>query len=402
MSLVNATQRGASRPVKMMIISLCLLAVGILVGTAVLEQKVSQQVVFVEGDPGGVLIGLAFVLLAVVGALAAMGQPRNAVGWVLLGSGLSIGLSGFGSTVALFVRELQHDPARAIIGDWLAGLGWYAGLLLLIVIFPYLFPNGRLPVGRFWRLVFAIASIFFTGVLSFQLLGGLALIVLGATIEEMERSQQILESTFIIVLPLLLLGVISQAVRFHQAHNDTRQQLKWLLLTLGTTFTAFLILGSMEDLGFAEFSNLIWGMLYLLIPTGLGIALLRYRMFDVDAIIRRGTAYVILTVLLALVYFGTVILLQSLVGRTAAEQSPLVIVISTLLIAALFTPLRSRVQSLIDRRFYRKKYDAQQVLAQFAQTAQNEISLEELESELLRVVQETMQPDTAILWLRDL
>ena len=139
---------------------------------------------------------------------------------------------------------------------------------------------------------------------------------------------------------------------------------------------------------------------FFLFPLSVVIAVLRYRLFDIDIIIRKTLVYAVLSGLLALLYFGMVALLQNIFDSVSGEQSPLVIVISTLFIAALFAPLRQRVQATIDRRFYRKKYDAQQVLAQFAQTARDEVSLEALTAELTRVIQETMQPETTSLWLK--
>ncbi|MCB0012913.1 MAG: hypothetical protein KDE34_13460, partial [Anaerolineales bacterium] len=136
-------------------------------------------------------------------------------------------------------------------------------------------------------------------------------------------------------------------------------------------------------------------------PASFAIAILRYRLFDINVIIRKTLVYALLSGLLALVYLGSVVLLQTIFDSVAQERSPFIIVVSTLLIAALFAPLRQRIQAFIDRRFYRQKYDAQQILAQFAETARDQVEVDALTAELRRVVQETMQPETLFLWLSD-
>jgi len=136
------------------------------------------------------------------------------------------------------------------------------------------------------------------------------------------------------------------------------------------------------------------------IPIAIAIAILRYRLYDIDVIIRKTLVYAVLSGLLALVYFGIVALLQTLFESATGESSPIAIVFSTLIIAVLFNPLRQRVQAFIDRRFYRSKYNAALILSHFAQTARDEVDMKALTAELVSVVQETMQPDQIDLWLR--
>jgi len=206
------------------------------------------------------------------------------------------------------------------------------------------------------------------------------------------------------IWPVLLNFVIilaCQAYRYrHVSTAIERQQTKWFLFGLGLIAALSpvgIFTGSTGRDGFL--SDITGVLLWMSLYFGLVIAILRYRLWDIDVIIRKTLQYTMLSALLALVYFGSVVLLQTVFGAALAD-SPLLIVLSTLLIAALFAPLRRRVQAAIDRRFYRKKYDAQQLLAQFAITARDETDMDKLTAELVHVIQETLQPERITLWLK--
>jgi hypothetical protein len=190
-----------------------------------------------------------------------------------------------------------------------------------------------------------------------------------------------------------------------------RQQIRWVVFATTVGFSLFILTAATVFLpgGLPEenvsFITLFiqpfgWVTSILLIPVAITISILFYRLWDIDVIIRKTLVYTVLSGLLALVYLGMVVLLQSLFDLVSGQQSPIAIVITTLVIAALFAPLRRRVQAVIDRRFFRQKYDAQQVLAQFAQVARDETEMETLTAELIRVVQETMQPEQVWVWLK--
>ena len=306
--------------------------------------------------------------------------------------------TGFGLLTA-FVLLLggSSTMAGAIYGANLSTMAlraWEIGGIVwpLFFLWLYLFPNGRaVPRRLLWilgPLLWLFAVQFLLSILSVFLTETSALAQIAAMVEPIGQ----------LSIPILFfLTVGAQVYRYVKVSGAVeREQTKWFLLGLVLAFVPLLLLFLVVDT-----ASMLGTIAFTALPIGIGISILRYRLWDVDVIIRKTLVYTVVTALLALVYFGSVVLLQRLFGAlTGAAQSPLAVVVSTLAIAALFTPLRRRIQDWIDRRFFRKKYNAQQVLAQFALTARDETDLDALTAELVRVVQETMQPEHASVWLR--
>ncbi len=227
---------------------------------------------------------------------------------------------------------------------------------------------------------------------------GIGLLVFGAFLAQVFVFGWIWMAISVFITLALL---VYSAFTVHDAAG--RAQLRWglggVIAGLGYFFLAYIPVFLPVPAPLENFLNATTGFSFGIMGISLGIAVMRYRLFDIDVIIRRTTSYAILTALLALTYFGSVVVLQRLLSPITGESTAAV-VLSTLLIAALFLPLRRRVQATIDRRFFRKKYDAEQVLARFAATARDETDLDALTAELLRVIQETMEPESVSLWLR--
>ncbi|MBP8949218.1 MAG: hypothetical protein KBG73_10265 [Candidatus Promineofilum sp.] len=205
---------------------------------------------------------------------------------------------------------------------------------------------------------------------------------------------------------MLLISILSLLLRWRRADALVRQQLKWVV-SAGVLLGATLFLGDLvvEQIWQDPTVRIIVGrwlvsLGFAALAAAIFIAILRYRLFDIDLIIRKTLQYTAVTGVLLLVYFGAVVVLQQVFAGTFGWDSTPVVVLSTLLIAALFNPIRRRVQDAIDRRFFRRKYDAEKVLQQFAATARDETDLDALMAELLRVIQDTMQPASLSIWLQ--
>ena len=205
-----------------------------------------------------------------------------------------------------------------------------------------------------------------------------------------------------VIFTSILLSALSIVVRYRRATGAERQQLKWF--ALAAVLAGAVIIGHLlfVDMVLPEaFLNLLDTVTITGLYVAVGIAILRYRLYDIDVVINRTLVYGSLTATLVLVYFGSVVGLQYLFRALTGQESQLAIVASTLAIAALFNPLRRRVQAVVDRLFYRRKYDAAKTLETFSAKLRDETDLDEVNSDLVRVVRNTMQPEHVTLWLRE-
>lgn len=268
---------------------------------------------------------------------------------------------------------------------------------LILILFLYVFPDGRF-VPRQARLPFV-------------LLGVVSLLELFLRIGGETPSAQYSYLYLFSLIISLVLGFVFQVYRYARVSTPVqRQQTKWVLVGVAAILGPIIFYSMVVEIFPLEggparllFNTVGYGVLAVLIslfPISIVISILRYRLWDVDVIIRRTVVYAVLTATLASVYFAAVVLLQSLFHGLTGQDSALAIVLSTLAIAALFSPLRRRIQSFFDRRFYRQNYDAAQALARFARTARDEVDLDVLTGELAGVVTDTMQPQHFSLWLR--
>jgi len=328
---------------------------------------------------------LALVWFVVAGVLA----WRKSNDWMALLIALTLIMQGAESVTNTVAGSHSIWQFPAQLSNFLA-------FTLLILVFA-LFPDGRfVPRWTYWFVIaFLVESVIFNFFPNVSFLANSWLNTLGN----------------VVWVGCIVSIVIAQVYRYRRISTPIqRQQTKWvvygfaliLLSLLGVLILQFLFPpiaqpGSLFSLIFGPDVNLF----LLTIPLSIGIAILRYRLYDIDIIIKRTLLYGTLTVLLAALYIGSIVLLQQLfLQLTGQRQSALVTVISTLAIAALFQPLRRRIQRMIDRRFYRRNYDAARTLADFSTTLREEVNLEQLSERLVAVVEETMQPTHVFLWLR--
>ena len=365
------------------------------------------SLVGVEGSPEGAPsiaatapVALAVVSAAAVGALVASRRPRHPVGWLLLGIGLTVAVSVLSEPYVkygLLVRPGSVPGARSLVpllySTWLVGLGC-AGFVLLLT------PTGSLPSPRWrwWARVTAAAPVLV--VLGFAVQPDpMAPEYLGNPLAVPALAPGLLVATLagiVVIVAGLVVGAGSLVLRFRRAHGIDRLQLRWLALAAACAPALLLAALVAGVLGRDAVVLASLSLCVALLPLATGAAILRYRLYDLDRIISRTLAYGLLTVLLGLGYAAVVLGL----GRLLPEGSSLVVAAATLAVAAVFQPARRRVQGAVDRRFNRRRHDAVRIIQGFGARLRDQVDLDSLTAEVLEVIDQTMQPTQASLWLR--
>jgi hypothetical protein len=383
-------------------------------------------VVVMLWTPGGQLLGweitLSFLMFPIVGALIVSRRPRNTVGWLLCAFGIGSAVTSFSAAFVQHAIALHTDAQLATgLVDALGNLVWPLNIALCVLLL-LVFPDGRVLSPRWrslvWLTIPVTAAQCVMGLLQPEPLEhrtGRDLVVnpfgvpaLGPVINALYPLTQVAS------ILLVLAAIASVIVRYRRATGVVRQQIKWpavgaalaVLFIASGVILATALAPAGQDAQNSPISNTGFALAFFALPASIGVGVLRHRLYDIDVLINRALVYGALTAFLVVLYAAGVFGAQLVAGAITRQvgvrsQSPLVIVATTLLVAALIRPLRARVQRLVDRRFYRAKYDAQKTLAAFGATLRTETDLGQLTDHLLGVVDETMRPAQVSLWLRE-
>jgi hypothetical protein len=339
---------------------------------------------------------IAFVSPALVGAYLIWRLPRNAIGWTLAGFGLTFTLGVMGETIAL------TDQPLASFGAWLSTWAWAGSMVLILVLLPLLFPEGRLPSSRFgWVVPTSIVG------LALVIFGNAfkpSVVIDGVTIAlpiPLDLPLAVFDVSSAMGMALLLVavgGAVTACVlRFRRSRGLERRQMKLFFAALIASVIGMALNLVMYELGSEALANAIFAGFVLVLVGSIAIAVLRYRLYDLDRVISRTVSYALLVIILGSVYaFGAV----WLPTRLAGGRSPLFVAVSTLAVAALFTPLRRRVMTWVDRRFNRSSYDAERVSHAFASHLRSEVDADRLAADWADVVTDTLEPSLVGVWVR--
>jgi hypothetical protein len=343
--------------------------------------------------------GIAFVSFGTVGALIIWQRPRNTIGWICLTVGIGTGITDFSAAYTAYGTVKGYLPLPGTeVFNWLGNIVWPLNWVLILVFLSLLFPNGH-PLTRRWRIVGWLAAVL---LILNMLVNGLSFVFMDVFGKGLPADfLSALDTNLnLLALPLALAALVSLILRFIRARERERQQIKWL--TYGAVIMVVLLVGGFfvwQDPN-SPAAGVTFDLAILCLPLSIGISILRNQLYDIDRLINRTLVYGLLIVILLLTYLVLVFAGQHLLVGLLGQSNGVVLVGSTLIVAALFQPLRLRVHHLVDRRFYRTKYDAARTVEAFSATLRNEVDLNQLREHLLAVVQETMQPAHVSLWLR--
>jgi hypothetical protein len=372
-----------------------LLVLGLLGNAAGLALGVANR--HGAGNPEEVLLWVVFAAYLVVGCLILARRPANTIGWIFTTVGLLTMVAGLADVYTRYANDHPGSLPGPLVGTWIQNWIWLPTIQLALVFPLLLFPTGRSLSPRWrpvtWLAVGLTAAYAVLGALSptLQLPNGRTVAnPIGVTGIDLEAGPlgAVLSGLLLFVF---VASIGSLIVRFRRSQGVERQQLKWF------TYAGALVL-------LAPFTNSLLGnisyVLVIALPIAVGIAILRYRLYDIDRLINRTLVYGLLTAMLAGVYATAVLVLGQVFGGVTKDPPSWAVAGATLAVAALFQPARRRIQAIVDRRFNRRKYDAAKTVEAFSARLRDELDLDALTAELLIVVDQTIQPTTASLWLR--
>jgi hypothetical protein len=361
-----------------------------------------------QRQPGfSLALTLAFTAFMVVGAVIVAHRPSNVIGWLFSAIGL---LTATGTLAVDYAEYAYVTRPGSLPGPLLAAWyqWWWLPLFALVLVFtPLLFPTGRLLSAR-WRPV-AVAAAVATGLIA---VGGALEPTLklqnedytvrnpiGLTVVPDEEADRLVAVLFGVLAFCAVAALVSLVLRFRRSRGVERQQLKWFTYAVALAILFQLVTARLSE-ATSTVHDVLFGLTVAFIPIAAGIAVLRYRLYDIDRLINRTLVYGLLTALLGGVYAGAVLVLGQLFGGVGGDPPSWAVAGATLAVAALFQPARRRIQQAVDRRFNRRKYNATTTIEVFSARLRDQVDLDTLARELLAVTDKTMEPTTVSLWLR--
>ncbi len=396
--------------------AVCLALFGVSVGFGWLSRSLAGGDVSWSG--GGILANALFVLAVftfpVVGLVIATRRPGNRIGWILLAIGLGWGVANSTSYSDYGLVLHHHVPAAAAVAA-VGSTFWIVPIVLMGTFLLLLFPDGRLPGPRWRPVAWLSGAVIVVGVLTGVLTPGkmtqagypgatnpYGVTALATVVDDAKFA--------LILVPILMVAsAAALIVRFRRARGDTRRQIKWLAAAAGLVAGTYAVVeltsviaypSSPHAPGWLLVSQGVALVSFGLIPVAIGIAILRHRLFDIDLIVRRTLVYAVLVACLAVIYLAGVYAIEAVVRSVSGSSGTFAVTLSTLAVALAFQPLRRRIQTAVDRRFYRAGYDAGRTLDAFSARLRDQIDLDTLSSDVLAVVGEALHPAHAALWLR--